>query len=563
MGGVFWGPDTVCGIDPFGADNFCFELRGACCEPRTGSGERCRIKFEEQCDAIVGATFFGSDSFCGGLSPCEDPIGACCLAGGGCAAVDEDSCLAANGTYTDDDELCVNHAECNDSNGDGTPDISDGCPQDPNKIAPGQCGCGLLDTDSDSDGTADCNDGCPNDGNKTSPGVCGCGNPDGDLDMDGAVDCIDGCPNDGNKTSPGVCGCGTPDVDTDSDGVPDCNDVCPGFDDTVDTDTDGVADGCDGCPNDGNKTSPGICGCGTPDVDSDSDGVPDCNDVCPGFDDNVDTNMNGVPDGCEQCKSEVVCLDNNVCTHNECSGGVCGEFGVSYGDVASPFGGLVATSDILCAVTAFGNYSACPNADIFECLISGIPISTGDILATVAAFGGGDPCGCSGPSAATSTPTPTAGYRLQKGDGHAVVVLSAKSRYVKPGQRVLVDVSVRNAPDLIAYEIRTESSNANLKPESVFVDENHADFAFTGSEFVTAIDKNLNRIGGVAIGESGESARLRYLGTFEYRAASRARGTVSITADPESIQLFRRLDNLIKITSVEDAHIIIATPPKR
>jgi hypothetical protein len=46
-----------------------------------------------------------------------------------------------------------------DSDGDGTPDFSDGCPHDPQKIAPGACGCGVADTDSDGDGVPDCNDG--------------------------------------------------------------------------------------------------------------------------------------------------------------------------------------------------------------------------------------------------------------------------------------------------------------------------------------------------------------------------------------------------------------------
>ncbi|WP_345006794.1 gliding motility-associated C-terminal domain-containing protein, partial [Snuella lapsa] len=33
--------------------------------------------------------------------------------------------------------------------------------------------------------------------------------------------------------------------------------------------------------------------------DDDGDGVPNCQDICPGFDDAVDTNNNGIPDGCE------------------------------------------------------------------------------------------------------------------------------------------------------------------------------------------------------------------------------------------------------------------------
>ena len=44
-------------------------------------------------------------------------------------------------------------------------------------------------TDSDGDGTPDCNDGCPNDPDKTNLGICGCGVPDTDSEGDGMADC--------------------------------------------------------------------------------------------------------------------------------------------------------------------------------------------------------------------------------------------------------------------------------------------------------------------------------------------------------------------------------------
>ena len=184
-------------------------------------------------------------------------------------------------------------SETLDSDGDGTVDCQDGCPADPNKTAPGLCGCGTPDTDSDGDMTPDCTDGCPTDPDKTDPGVCGCGTPDTDTDGDTTPDCLDGCPTDPNKTDPGVCGCGTPDTDSDGDATPDCIDGCPTDPDktdpgvcgcgTPDTDTDGdmTPDCIDGCPDDPNKTAPGVCGCGTPDTDSDGDATPDCIDGCP------------------------------------------------------------------------------------------------------------------------------------------------------------------------------------------------------------------------------------------------------------------------------------------
>jgi len=143
------------------------------------------------------------------------------------------------------------------------------CPNDPDKTAPGVCGCGVPDTDTDGDGAADCIDGCPNDPDKIDPGHCGCGISDADTDGDTVPDCDDECPFDSAKSVPGVCGCGSPDTDTDADDTPDC---------------------IDGCPNDPNKVDPGICGCGIPDTDVNNNGIIDCNESPGGTDpaDDVD-----------------------------------------------------------------------------------------------------------------------------------------------------------------------------------------------------------------------------------------------------------------------------------
>ena len=179
-----------------------------------------------------------------------------------------------------------------DSDGDGTPDDTDVCPNDPNKdVDAGDCGCGNPETDSDSDGVADCID------------ICTGFDDNADLDTDGTPD---GC-----------------DTDADGDGIDnstDCDDmnaaVGAGTTWYADTDNDGfgdpsdtqvactqpagyVVDNSDQCPSDNNKQTPGTCGCGVADTDSDSDGVLDCDDVCPGFDDNADLDTDGTPDGCD------------------------------------------------------------------------------------------------------------------------------------------------------------------------------------------------------------------------------------------------------------------------
>ncbi|MCC6623207.1 MAG: HYR domain-containing protein [Deltaproteobacteria bacterium] len=73
----------------------------------------------------------------------------------------------------------------------------------------------------------------------------------GDGDGDETADCQDGCPADGDKTEPGLCGCGV------------SEEAC-----------------ADGCPDDPLKTEPGVCGCGTPDADGNGNGLPDCLDGC-------------------------------------------------------------------------------------------------------------------------------------------------------------------------------------------------------------------------------------------------------------------------------------------
>jgi hypothetical protein len=94
-----------------------------------------------------------------------------------------------------------------------------------------------VDTDSDGDGTLDCNDGCPNDPDKAAPGSCGCGTPDTDTDGDAIADCVDNCPTTEN----------TDQFDADNDGVGNACDNCPDESnaDQADADGDGIGDACD------------------------------------------------------------------------------------------------------------------------------------------------------------------------------------------------------------------------------------------------------------------------------------------------------------------------------
>jgi hypothetical protein len=169
-----------------------------------------------------------------------------------------------------------------DTDGDGTPNVFDGCPDDPQKTAPGDCGCGAPDVDTDGDATADCADGCPSDPTKIDPGDCGCGVADIDTDGDGTANCIDPCVYD-------------PLDDADGDGS--CADVdnCPGVtnQDQVDSDADGAGDFCDACLLDAAN-------------DLDADGVCRPNDNCPvnPNSDQQDSDLDQSGDACDVCPQD-------------------------------------------------------------------------------------------------------------------------------------------------------------------------------------------------------------------------------------------------------------------
>ena len=107
--------------------------------------------------------------------------------------------------------------------------VEDLCPNDPLKLAPGVCGCGVEDKDENQNGMIDCTevevgDMCPGDPHKTEPGICGCNVPDEDRDQDGVIDCL----RDDNCSL--KCDSSTPLLDTDGDGFPDCVEIEQGFD---------------------------------------------------------------------------------------------------------------------------------------------------------------------------------------------------------------------------------------------------------------------------------------------------------------------------------------------
>ncbi len=174
---------------------------------------------------------------------------------------DADGCRDAGTEDNDDDDDGVLDASDDCATGDlnwtasaTTDHDSDGC-QDSNE-----------DADDDNDGMSDIADSCPFGPlgwtSNASSDVDSDGCPDEDEDADGVVNPNDNCPDTPAGEAVDGVGCSTSQLDTDSDGVSDADDACPGYNDSIDVDADGTPDGCDSL------------------VDSDSDGVADADDLC-------------------------------------------------------------------------------------------------------------------------------------------------------------------------------------------------------------------------------------------------------------------------------------------
>ncbi len=173
-----------------------------------------------------------------------------------------DNCPAvANQDQTDSDGDGMGDVCDSDRDGDGVANDSECAPDDKTKFKSWSV---YADGDGDGYGAGPAvtvcgnntvpagyserdDDGCPNDPQKTAPGVCGCGVADTDRDGDGVADCNDVCWDDPKKTDPGICGCGVADTDTDGDEVPDCKDNCKTTSnpDQKDSDGDGIGDACE------------------------------------------------------------------------------------------------------------------------------------------------------------------------------------------------------------------------------------------------------------------------------------------------------------------------------
>jgi len=174
-----------------------------------------------------------------------------------------------------------------DADNDGVQDSDDLCPNTPvAHTGLDSDGCSWEQRDEDSDGVLNPNDTCANTtAEMTDINANGCAWEQRDEDGDTILNPDDHCPatpaNETADTEPPWQGCSASQKDTDNDGVTDAMDQCPGYNDSIDADADGIPDGCDSL------------------IDNDGDGVNNTADLCPGHDDSIDVDQDGVPDGCD------------------------------------------------------------------------------------------------------------------------------------------------------------------------------------------------------------------------------------------------------------------------
>ena len=169
-----------------------------------------------------------------------------------------------------------------DTDNDGIEDANDLCPWTMNSTV-NQDGCSWEQLDEDGDGVSNGVDHCTDTPATEIADENGCSPTQRDSDSDGMNDAIDPCPLDNSGPDHDSDGCiDDSDDDDDNDGVSDVNDLCPkGMIGLHSLDGD-----LDGCHDD-------------EDQDDDGDGVLDVNDLCAGYDDRVDQDQDGLPDGCD------------------------------------------------------------------------------------------------------------------------------------------------------------------------------------------------------------------------------------------------------------------------
>ncbi len=343
--------------------------------------------------------------------------------------------------------------------------------------------------------------------------------------------------------------------------------------------------------------------------DCNGNSIPDECDIASGTSlDEIDGMANGIPDDCEPgdgepCTRDCDCYiagvgepSFDVCDYHYCENDVCTSCARRWGNTCDSFAGFVQTDDILCAVTGFGNYCACPNGDLIAAGgtkgPSGSPLGTDDILAIVAAFGGANPfmcpvpgsgegcdaatpptsTGCGGPAAASmATSSAFTGQDLvaapqSRRSANALgasFVMVPRQRAVQAGGLVEVDVYLSGVEGLIGFELGAAANGGRrgqMSLETVQIDSQRFDYVFNGLTNFPATDAELGRVGGAAMGGSVDVAadKQAYLGTFTFRVSDNAVGAFNVSALAEYVALYSEFGS-ITMNPVKDVVVLVTT----
>jgi outer membrane protein OmpA-like peptidoglycan-associated protein len=219
--------------------------------PGSMSYGSCNLYSGAKCSSLQSADYFASAKSgdftllanLGLTLRLNSSVSAQLMIGAGAIGARGDDFRVSTGVVWSPQPAGVGEVGSSDRDGDGIPDGSDGCNEEPEDRDGYQDNDGCPDLDNDGDGIADANDGCPDqpedrDGFQDDDGC-----PEADNDSDGIADNSDRCPDAKEDVDGFEDDDGCPEDDNDGDGFADKNDKCPNDPETVN----GLNDD-DGCP---------------------------------------------------------------------------------------------------------------------------------------------------------------------------------------------------------------------------------------------------------------------------------------------------------------------------
>ncbi len=219
--------------------------------PEAMSYGSCHLNNGERCSSLKSANYFNGGGYgdraafaLGGVAYRATADVSLVVAGGaGLMGARKDAFHLSGGIIWQPTPAGTRMIGRGDSDGDGIPDTTDICPDEPEDKDGYQDDDGCPDLDNDGDGIIDASDSCPDapedkDGYQDDDGC-----PDRDNDGDGVPDVSDRCPLEPEDKDNFEDDDGCPDEDNDGDGFPDAKDQCPNDKETVN----GYQDQ-DGCP---------------------------------------------------------------------------------------------------------------------------------------------------------------------------------------------------------------------------------------------------------------------------------------------------------------------------